>query len=45
MIKNSMKVALFLLLFASAASATWQIPDVVVYEGKEYSIFGEPSPP
>lgn len=33
MIKNSMKVAMFLFLFASAASATWQIPDVLIYEG------------
>lgn len=41
MIRNSMKVAMFLLLFASAASATWQIPDALIYEGKEYSIFGE----
>ncbi len=41
MIKNSMKVAMFLFLFASAAFATWQIPDVVIYEGKEYSIFND----
>lgn len=30
-----------MMLLVTAASATWQIPDTLIYEGKEYSIFDD----
>ena len=41
MVRSSLRVALICLLSISTASATWQIPDVLIFEGKEYSIFNE----
>ncbi len=41
MLRSSLKVVLFVFLSVSAVSATWQIPDVLIYEGKEYSIYDE----
>ncbi|MDM7924094.1 MAG: hypothetical protein QUS14_17545 [Pyrinomonadaceae bacterium] len=41
MVRSSLQVALILLLSISTVSATWQIPDVLIYEGKEYRISDE----
>lgn len=41
MVRSSLQAALVFLLFISTVSATWQIPDVLIYAGKEYSIFDE----
>lgn len=41
MVRSSLQAALVFLLFISTVSATWQIPDVLIFEGKEYSIFNE----
>jgi hypothetical protein len=39
--KMCINVVLFILLFSSTLLATWQIPDVLIHEGKEYSIYNE----
>lgn len=39
MLRSSLKVALLFFLSVSVASATWQIPDTLIYEGKEYAIY------
>jgi hypothetical protein len=41
MVRSSLQAALVLLLSISTVFATWQIPDVLIYEGKEYSLFDE----
>lgn len=39
MLGSSLKIVLFLLISVSVVSATWQITDLLRYEGKEYSIY------
>lgn len=41
MVRFGLQAFVILLLSISTVSATWQIPDVLIYEGKEYSIFNE----
>lgn len=38
---SSLKIVLLVLISVSVVSATWQIPDVLRHEGKEYSIYDE----